>query len=160
MFKRNITLICLKCFGVLLFVAMSSAPAIADESLESYLCIVEGHAGFSYDGTSKQWTAAAYRSAEQYVLRKAMSNEKPNVDNIIPKWVVQQPGVEGPFATCSAEFDYSGYLDCGKYLNFYFNRNSLRFTISTKLGFVVDQHITDEGYLQPFVAIGHCLKIG
>lgn len=160
MFTGSITNILLSHFGILLFATILSAPVIADESLESYLCIAEGHAGFSYDGTSKQWTAAAYRSSEQYVLRKAKSDEKPNVDNIIPKWVVQQPGVEGPFATCTAEFDQSGYLDCGKYLNFYFNRKSLRFTISTKLGYVVGQHITDEGYLQPFVAVGHCLQIG
>jgi len=139
-----------------------AAPAVARES---YLCITESSAGFSFDKQLRTWSPTSFREGHKFIFR-----QKQDEDNATMPWAWTWAlfpfGSTEAWAVCGKNFELSDHTqECNGIYDFAFDRKTLRFQIYYKYGFAFHSNNgTDndnissqsEGNDTPFIAIGTC----
>jgi hypothetical protein len=139
--------------------------ATSSVARESYLCITESSAGFSFDKQLRTWSPASFRGGRKFIFR-----QKQDEDNATMPWAWTWAlfpfGSTEAWAVCGKDFEISDYTqECDGIYDFAFNRKTLRFQIYYKFGFAIPSTnaaingVTSnelEGNDTPFIAIGTC----
>lgn len=123
----------------------SGAPALA----EQYICVSEVSSGVLYDVKINKWRAASFKAGDRYVLSQDEAQS----------WILKKLGDEDPSSTCKDGFSDSGWLQgCEDQVHdFTFNKNSLRFQLIYKGGYVKQtRKFKDLESHTPTIQIGKC----
>jgi len=143
---------------ILLAVLMlSSTSACA----ESYLCIADQAAGFSFNKGQKKWSATTFNATEKFIIKRQSAEQKIFYKNAA--WVVTRFGSSsGLLANCEKDFNDVGMLFCEGIVNFHFNKKNMRFLSTFAIGYVSyipGDELLDEGKNTPSMNIGACSLI-
>lgn len=123
---------------------------------ESYLCISDQAAGFSFNKGQKKWSATTFQANNKYIIKRP-----PTGTNI--EWFVTKFG-SNDFATafCARDFEDSGVLFCAGLRDFKFNKKNMRFLSTYSIGYFSDSPDSEwskEGGDTPSMEIGTCSLI-
>ncbi|HFD31884.1 MAG TPA: hypothetical protein ENJ28_04110 [Gammaproteobacteria bacterium] len=138
---------------IILLALLFATPVMA---ADSYLCIAEQAAGFSYDKKSKKWKSTIFDTQDKIILKKP-ANEK--------NYKIFHHGETESASECWAGFNKTGFIYCNKNeigKDFTMNIETLRFQYINTVGYVVNMNIIKqgrEGNFTPFMQIGKCSKI-
>lgn len=120
---------------------------------DSYLCIAEHTAGFSFDGARGEWSATTFKTDAQFLISRA--ERKGMV------WEVKEIGSKNPVYVCGADFNEIGNLFCNGIGELRMNRKNLRFLTVYPVGYWTDkikgqEDFFVEGRNTPAMSIGKC----
>jgi hypothetical protein len=127
---------------------------------ESFLCVAEQGAGFSYNKENKELVSAKFNvSNKKYIIKKAAVRDLFEDS----KWMVSSLGANSPFYWTDDDFNQFGIIFLG---DFKFNRKNGRFIYSDDLGYIqsgLDKpfgagKFKDSDYT-PHMEIGRCSSI-
>ena len=123
---------------------------------QSWVCVADQAAGFTFNRASGQWRSAVMPPTEKFLVTRS---DRPNF-----KWAVKAVGADAPVALCGADFSEEGYLACEGFQLFRFNRNNLRFVSVHLHGYFSDgvpavKSQLPEGEVTPKMAIGKCSQL-
>lgn len=128
---------------------MSAAIAAADE--QSYLCVAEQSTGFSFKNGS--WQSTGFKADDKYVIKPVSAEFTKTMPNA--KWIVVPLGDVAPMSVCG-EFNENGWLQsCGGFVQFSFNRKTLKFLSAYMIGYVYTED-GKENANTPSLTIGKC----
>jgi hypothetical protein len=139
---------------------------------DNWLCITDQAAGFSYDQGSHRWIAAIFKPEnKKYVVRPTRPEDMDyqhdfnnGFNDSVPykpttKWSIAEIGDNFGFS-CSGDFNEKGFLLCTTGLwDVMFGKNTLRFQIYYKFGYITGSSERDDNNDTPSVEIGRCTPI-
>lgn len=138
---------------VLTAVYISAVHGKPVENANSFICIADKAAGFSYNETRSEWEGLSFDAVEEgkHLFKKEDDGA----------WSVSVIGHENIVFECDKEFDDHGFLTCGdKSWNFLMNRKTLRYQEYVAGTYVVSEHVDHRLLrLSPYIKIGKCLVL-
>lgn len=124
---------------------------------EEWLCTTEHSAGFKFSENHKKWRSTRFTvETDKFVIAKS------ELEGFELEIKYQESAVV--VAACKNGFNKSGYLYCGGFSTFKFNKNSGRFIMTFDSGYWAispenEFMPSDDKSESPFMNIGTCAQI-
>lgn len=138
-----------------IFITTSSYPAISQT--RSWLCILEGVTGVSFNTQNRQWRTTHFSNRTRYLIRPPTSEDRQIFSNPSVEFVAIEFGTQIPDAPCLTSGRAPNrriYCD-GGLSRFIFSPDTLRFLMFYEAGFVNAQP-GKENDNTPAVGFGFC----
>lgn len=126
--------------------AITISSAFAQDM--TYLCVSELSTGFSYEKNTKKWVQTKFITEnEKYLLKES-------------KGIFLAKHFDGLTNSSCEKLNANGFTNCkiGD-AEFFFNKNSKRFQVYGKLGYVGTSKSIDELGYTPSLTIGTCTEL-
>ena len=120
-------------------------PITSAFAAESYLCVADKGAGFSFEKNTKTWNPAKIKVAgKKYIMRKVGKD-----------WTWTDFGETPDGLEVCENINQAGLINCHGLVDVHMNSSNLRYLLIYDIGYVYDGK-DQEGSNTPYMEIGSC----